>query len=555
MKVSSLVLRLSLLMGATALHAQSGLDFKGPQDFGLQNIRDKRSYSQNKDAHNQVERFMRQIQQGEGKINRLENENNKLELRISQNDARKTDVEQNVNDAMKKFVHFLVQRENLGQADTLLELIPDAQRSEFNQKLKQMIPHIENYDRQLDEFDKALESLNRTEAKLAEMSQANEIGRLRLQKDKLVEEYQRLNDQNEQMEQQKRERAGQVHSASERLEALRIKESQLERDIDDLQIKRAENNRTLKTDDIKRKQNQVLGKSDTTLLSPNEKNNLVTENREAKKEIYEKSQELKQLKEDLKNLEEQLTRAGQGKIVFMHDQLSQKLDEINDVQTKINKIKAIIENLGENQKTQREKLDGKEEKLDAMKEELTDGFKEIVNMIKGLPVSKSDDDLARTEQIIESAKENFPPSGVKKDRQDREDNFEGMTDMFVEQSSGSFDQGSVGSDQSDMSRSFGSKESSGRFIKPDTNVRAFIAEMKHYQKNRSNAIPPRERCERAISLAANVDERDKEMLANFLNNEKRFMGVTYRAIARNALRNVLKTNPSNVGSLTDDICH
>lgn len=417
-----------------------------------------------------------------------------LQNKITETNITKTAAEQQMIDVMKSFVSYFSQKQNLGHVEKLLEFVPQAKRKEFSDKIYQMMPLLQKYDSDLSAFEKRNRGLDKVQDRLTVVRDGTQLPVLKQQKDSLLEDYKRLNDENNRLLETRRERAAESRQQSEQLESLRQKESQLKREIEDLSIQTDENERRIKQDALNRKAKGMTG---IDVMTPQEKNSLMKEIKDNQRLIPEKQQELQNVQREQKNVEEQIKRSGGEKIVFVGDQLSKKLDEINRVQSQINKLEKQVKSLEAEEKKLREGLDDEARRLDVMREEIEEDFEAIVHMLRGLPVSKGDSDLARAKEIIDSSKQQFPPSqstlSASSSLGFSDDNESMMSSLFDEDrslsgsSSNMSDVDNMSMSSAGSNNSFSSSMSDRDGMSPTSSsgsvkARAFLADMDNYER-------------------------------------------------------------------------
>jgi chromosome segregation ATPase len=419
MKKSSLILNLAMFTALTTNVTVVWADY----DLDLQNVRDRLPPREQKSSQQasrlQIGAFINDIKTKQEAGISIDQDIATMRNQITENEGKRTEIDQQVVDIIESFVKFLTDQKNLGHTEILLEFVPDDQKNLFNDKINDMIPLIRKYDGSLEEFKKLNKKLDGLQDKLRSLEEKNDLANMEEQKSSLVKEYEQMNAQNQQISQQQSARNNGRQATAEALAAARLKESQLEREVNDLLVKIQANSEKLKTDDVNRKQAKVLG-SPGVVLTPLEKNKLLTENKVNNAAVQQKTSELNDAKKDVVDLVGQIKRSGEQKTVSLHEDLSKKLDEINDVQTRINKLQEILKGLRAQEITLRKSQEEQETKLVPLKNELIEAFHEIINMLKGLPITKSNENLEVAKQLIQRTKDRFPPS------------TEGMRDMQSE---------------------------------------------------------------------------------------------------------------------------
>lgn len=524
-------------------------------DLELQNQRDHLSGGSHKEnaerSRLQVGAFIHDIKKKQNEGVSIEEEIAKLRNQITENEGKRTQVDRQVVDIIENFVNFLTDQKNLGYAEILLEFVPDDQKNIFHEKINEMIPLIGKYDGSLEEFKKLNAKLDALQDKINKVEDKNELAQLASQKEVLVKEYEQMNIKNQQISMQQTARNDGLQANTEALSSARLKESQLERELSDLMMKIQANNQILKTDDINRKQTKVLGSS-ITVLTPQEKSKRLAENKSHNTSVKNKSSELDGVKKDITRLVGELKRTGEQKTAFLHDSLSKKLDEINEIQTRINKLKNMLKALRVQEVKLRKSQEEKESKLVPLKDELIEAFQEIINMLRGLPTTKNNADLGVAKQLIQQTIEKFPPTHTEEGLSDFSPTPEIslINDDLVSPQSllGSVDQNVIIENSESVMPIAQNKVLDVVDIKPALQTPiSFMNDMNKLKlASKSNAIihlDAQKRCISACKIIVKSPEVDQRNLLNFLKDNKAFMGITYRAVASGTISKVMKTIP------------
>jgi hypothetical protein len=357
----------------------------------------------------QIGAFIREIQSGQLKAANIQQTIAALRNQITENEVKLTASDQEVVDVIERFIGFLTDQKNLGHAELLLEFVPDDQKAKFDEKIRDIFPLIRKYDESLDRFKDVSGKLDTLQDRLKELESKEDLKVLSEKKERLVKEYEQMNAQNEQIVSQQLARNQGLSAIKKDLEAARLKKSQLKRDIDDLSEKIKVNDEKLKADDVNKKQAKILN-SKTSGLTQKERERISAEYKMNTAAIDQKKNKLEAVKKEIDILVKQANFSGKQKTVSLHDSLSKKLDEIGRVQTDLNKLDYNLKVLKKEEENLRKKQEEQSKEISPLKDELIEVFQDIINMLKGLPITQSNADFGVADRIVKEAQEKFPPS-------------------------------------------------------------------------------------------------------------------------------------------------
>lgn len=471
--------------------------------------------------------FIKEIQSGQLTAASIEQSIAILRNQITENEVKRTVSDQQIVDLIERFINFLTDQKNLGHAELLLEFVPDDQKTKFHEKIRDMFPLIRKYDASLDKFKNLSGKLDRLQDKLKELEAENNLKVLGDKKERLVKEYEQMNAQNEQIASQQSARNNGLSAIKKDLEAARLKESQLKRDLIDLAEKIKVNNEKISADDVYKKQAKIL-KSTNAGLTVADRKRISAEYKMDSAAIEQKKIDLTTVKKSIDILVKQAKFTGEQKTALLHDSLSRKLDEIEKVQTDLNKRASQVNGLKREEEILRKNQEEQSKEITPLKNELTEAFQEIINMLKGLPITKNNAEFGVVDRIVKEAQEKFPPSSV------RGEDVRSAPVTSVQ-----------------------------RAVLPAAG-KTFVDEMNKLKMNLKNKaivqLDAQKRCLAAAKIIVNSPENDQRILLNFLNENKAFMGITYRAIASHTIGKVIAKLPLSSSEtmekkLTNALCY